>query len=47
MRQSQPPTLPFRAVSFLLRIEKQNSDNRMTLKLVEYLDCSALECGFA
>jgi hypothetical protein len=35
------------ALSFLTFVEKQNSDNRMTLKLVEYLYFSALECGFA
>jgi hypothetical protein len=36
-----------RALSFLRLAEKQNSHNRMTLEFVEYLNFSALECGFA
>jgi hypothetical protein len=47
MSRSQAAVLPFPAISFLLRVEKQNSYNRMTLKLVEDLYFSALECGFA
>jgi hypothetical protein len=47
MIQSQPLRLPCSALSILLLVEKQNSDNRMTLKLVEYLYFSARECGFA
>jgi len=47
MSRSQAAVLPFQAISFLLRVEKQNSYNRMTLKLVEDLYFSALECGFA
>jgi hypothetical protein len=39
--------LPCPTLSFLTLVEKQNSDNGMTLKFVEYLYFSALECGFA
>ena len=35
------------ALSFVLLVEKPNSDHRMTLKLVEDLYFSALKCGFA
>lgn len=49
MSQSPPlrAALPCPTPSFLTLVEKQNSYNRMTLKFVEYLYFSALECGFA
>jgi hypothetical protein len=43
----EPVALPCPALSILTVVEKQNSHNRMPLKFVEYLDFSALECGFA
>jgi hypothetical protein len=35
------------ALSFLTLVEKQNSNNRMTLKFVEDLYLGTHECGFA
>jgi hypothetical protein len=48
MSQSPPRrALPCPALSLLTLVEKQNSYDRMALKFVEYLNFSALECGFA
>ncbi len=45
--QLQPLRCSFPAASVLWRVEKQNSDDGVILKLVEYLYFSTRKCGFA